>query len=62
MSHQHEAPAHHDGTGFSSGVMIALVVLVLVVAVLLLFNFGPAVFNVNVRQTSWLEALEAALL
>lgn len=57
MSHQHEAPAHHDGgAGFSSGVLIALLVLVVVVAVLLLFNFGPTVFNVNVRQVSWLEA------
>ena len=53
-------PVHeHDG-GFGSGVLLALLILIAIVAVLLLFNFGPSVFNVNVRTNtrSFLDVLE----
>ena len=53
-------PVHeHDG-GFGSGVLLALLILIAIVAVLLLFNFGPSVFNVNVRTNprSFIDALE----
>jgi hypothetical protein len=51
-------PVHeHDG-GFGSGVLLALLILIAIVAVLLLFNFGPSVFNVNVRTRSFLDILE----
>lgn len=51
-------PVHeHDG-GFGSGVLLALLILIAIVAVLLLFNFGPAVFNVRTNPRSFIDVLE----
>ncbi|HYY54935.1 MAG TPA: hypothetical protein VFA01_06100 [Candidatus Dormibacteraeota bacterium] len=47
----------HDG-GFGSGVLLALLILIAIVAVLLLFNFGPAVFNVRTNPRSFIDVLE----
>ena len=54
----HDEPVihEHDG-GFGSGVLLALLILVVIVAVLLLFNFGPTVFRVNVNTRSLLDVI-----
>ena len=55
-----EPVVHERDGGFGSGVLLALLILIAIVAVLLLFNFGPSVFNVNVRTNtrSFLDVLE----
>lgn len=59
MAHDHHV--HDDGSGFSAGVLVGLVLLILVVAILL-FYVGPVIFqgNIDVNVRSFLEGLPAA--
>ncbi len=56
------AHEHHDGSGegFSAGVLVGLLRLILVVLLVLLFYFSPNVFNVNVNVRSMVDALTNA--